>query len=424
VRVFLVTSSIPSREHRTAGAIAIVSHEAACALRDAGHEVIVQTIFAPGRTETLSSRERSDLELMRGEGLRTEEPLQAPIGLLGASRQAALRQAFAPTPWAFYPSLALADLVRERVQGLDADIVFELWSPEALAACSRVEPPVFNYQGNPDQLPEQARLKHPELFEINTRTVRQRVFLQLRRQAARNWGKAHLGLMAGCRWTANNSALDAAFYTEHGHPRSYYLQNMWPSAPGDWPRVRAAGPPEPGTIVGSIGNLRSTGNTFGLLFLGREIVPALERELGDGFSLDVFGPSTPRPLVAAALDRPQIRFRGWVDDIDQEIAASGVFLIANNNCDDFRVGHTRVLHAWSLGACLVAHEGIALAMPEIVHGENALLGSSAEELAGHLAAVVRDRKLRRQLGDAGHATFQRWFRPSVVIERALSIISG
>jgi glycosyltransferase involved in cell wall biosynthesis len=424
VRILLVTSTIPSGGHRTAGAIAIVSHEAACALRDAGHEVVVQTIFAPGRTESLSPAERADLELLRPEGLRTEEPLRPPHGLLADPRRAALRQALAPTASAFYPSLELAPDLRRRVDELGVDLVLELWSPEALGACSQVEAPIFNYQGNPDHLPEEARLKHPGLFELGTDTARQRTFLALRRRAVRNWRSEHLDLMRRCCWTGNNSALDAEWYTTCGHPRSYYLQNMWPAAPDGWQRSRAQGPIEPGTVIGSIGNLRSTGNTFGLLFLGREIAPALERELGDAFSIHVFGNGVPRPLVAAALDQPRVRLRGWIDDIDGEIAAAGVFLLANNNCPDFRVGHTRVLHAWSLGACLVAHEGIALAMPEIVHGENALLGGSADELAGHVAAALRDKDLRRRLGDAGQATFEQWFRPAFVVDRALAIVAG
>jgi glycosyltransferase involved in cell wall biosynthesis len=425
VRVLFATSTIPAPTHRTAGAIAIVAFEAARALRDAGHEVTVQTIFAHYRRPGLTDAERLDNELLDREGFRSEEPLYAPPGPLADQRRAVLRQALAPTVESFYPATALRDALRERAARCASDLVFELWSPEALAACSSVTAPVFAYQGNPDHLPEAARLAHPALFQIGDRTLRQRAFLRLRRRAVQNWKREHLELMANVRWTANNSALDAAFYREHGHPRSHYVQNMWPDVYSDaWRTHRDAAPSEERMIVGSIGNMASTGNTFGLRFLGAEILPALERLLGGRFAVHVFGNGTPRPLVASTLHHPRLRMRGWVEDLDAEIAAAEVFLLANNNCEDFRVGHTRVLHAWSLGACLVAHENIALAMPEIVHGENALLGRTGEELAHHLAVVLDDVELRRQLGDAGRATYERRFTPRFVIDRVLEIVAA
>jgi glycosyltransferase involved in cell wall biosynthesis len=425
VRVLLATSNVPAATHRTAGAIAIVSFEAARAFRDAGHDVVVQPIFANYRREGLTGAERDDLQVLHDEGLRTDEPLQSPPGVLAHQRRAVVRQAFAPTLEAFYPSIALRETVRERVDRLGCDLVFELWSPEALAACSGVDAPVFGYQGNPDHLPETAKLAHPALFGIPERTVRQRAFLQMRKRAAQNWKRLHIELNATTRWTANNSALDAVFYTAHGHPNSHYVQNMWPDVYGnEWRTRREAAPSEERMIVGSIGNLLSTGNTFGLRFLGAEIVPALDRLVGDRYAVHIFGNGTPLPLVAAALEHPRVRMRGWVDDLDAEIAAAEIFLLANNNVEDFRVGHTRVLHAWSLGSCLVAHENIALAMPEVVHGENALLGRTADELAEHLRAVLDDRELRRRLGDAGRATYERSFTPPFVIGRVLAIVGS
>jgi glycosyltransferase involved in cell wall biosynthesis len=423
VRILFATSTQPAATHRTAGAIAIVSFESARTLRDAGHDVVVQPIFPHYRPDT--TLDRGDIESLRREGLGVEEPLIAPGGMSRRQRRSVFRQVLRPTVDAFYPATELRETVRARADRLGSELVFELWSPEGLAACSTVDAPVFAYQGNPDHLPETARVDHPALFGVPQERFRQRAFLALRRQAARNWKRVHLDLMATTRWTANNSALDAAYYSEHGHPRSYYVQNLWPDVYGaGWRERREVPPTEERMIVGSIGNLGSTGNTFGLRYLGAEIVPALERRLGDRFAVHVFGNGAPYPLVAAALDRPRIRMRGWVDDLDAEMAAAEIFLLANNNCEDFRVGHTRVLHAWSLGSCLVAHENIALAMPEIVHGENALLGRTGDELAAHLETVLDDDALRRGLGDAGRATYERWFTPQFVIGRVLEIVGS
>ena len=60
---------------------------------------------------------------------------------------------------------------------------------------------------------------------------------------------------------------------------------------------------------------------------------------------------------------------------------------------------------------------MARAMPEIVHGENALLGSTGEEIAEHVAAACRDETLRRRIIEGGRRTWEREFRPEVVVER-------
>ena len=60
---------------------------------------------------------------------------------------------------------------------------------------------------------------------------------------------------------------------------------------------------------------------------------------------------------------------------------------------------------------------MARAMPEIVHGENALLGSTGEEIAEHVVAACRDETLRRRIIEGGRRTWEREFRPEVVVER-------
>ena len=128
--------------------------------------------------------------------------------------------------------------------------------------------------------------------------------------------------------------------------------------------------------------------------------------------------------VARALERPHVENRGFVDDIDAELQAAKVFLLCNNGNPDFVVGHTRILHAWSLGSCLVAHVNMAKAMPEIVHGENALLGSTGEEIAEQVAAACRDEALRRRIVEGGGRTWEREFRPEVVVQRIVRRIES
>jgi hypothetical protein len=96
-----------------------------------------------------------------------------------------------------------------------------------------------------------------------------------------------------------------------------------------------------------------------------------------------------------------------------------VFLCLNN-ASRFKVGHTRYLHAWSLGGCVVAHRDAALSMPEMISGENCLLGGSPAEIADMVAAVARDAGSRRRLGEAGYATFVEKFTAKPVVDQILA----
>ena len=130
------------------------------------------------------------------------------------------------------------------------------------------------------------------------------------------------------------------------------------------------------------------------------------------------------PAVAESLAHPRVVNRGFVDDIDGELRSAKVFLLANNANPDFVVGHTRILHAWSVGSCLVAHRNMAVAMPEIVHGENALLGDNAAEIAEHVAHALEDEGLRARLVEGGRHTWERDFLPRTVIRRVVARIEG
>ena len=110
---------------------------------------------------------------------------------------------------------------------------------------------------------------------------------------------------------------------------------------------------------------------------------------------------------------PHVALRGFVPDIDDEVAGNHIFLLLNN-AGPYTGGYTRVIYAFSSGSCLIAHTRLADSMPELVHGRNCLLGATPEEIADHIAAAARDPGLRARLGEAGRATYEEDYRPSRV----------
>ena len=77
------------------------------------------------------------------------------------------------------------------------------------------------------------------------------------------------------------------------------------------------------------------------------------------------------------------------------------------------------LHAWSLKACAVGHAYNSEANPEMVHGENVLLGASADEIVSHILAAWRDPALRRRIGQGGWDTYRKFFTPGAIVGQML-----
>ena len=229
--------------------------------------------------------------------------------------------------------------------------------------------------------------------------------------------------MNACEVTANNSRLDAEFYRVHGHPHSIYLQNMWPAVDRTPRPVSPDAQLRPIKIIGSVGNLGATGNTFALTYLGRELLPRLAARFNQRpFEIHLLGKGTLSAASAAALKDPRVKIRGWVEDINEEFRSASSFLVLTNVNADFLVGNTRILLAWALGTCVIMHENSRLAMPEIEHGVNALLGKTPDELADVIVAAVDDETLRKRIGQGGQRTFETYYRSDVVVPKMFDLV--
>lgn len=429
MKILLLLSAIP---YDKGEAIEVVSHEVVRLMAAAGHEVFVQVLIREGRTEKSVERERhATAQFPDGAGVRRLNIVYLGDILSRPSRMveklshfwAVVRSLPGLRHWInpyFFPAMAAKAMVRAQVERVKPDIILSIWSWEALAASYDIPGiPKFVYYGNPNHKPQEAQLLFPDLFDIPVHGVANQIKFQLLKLLNRAREIQHLKMMAQCEATANNALIDAQYYTGKGHPRSLYLQNMWPDAEVAPVFGQSVSEEDSYRICGSVGNLGATGNTFGLYFLGTELAPRLEVLLGqDKFIINVFGGGQPRTKVAEALKQPSIRLRGWVDDLNTEIQHSCVFLVLTN-AYGFNVGNTRILLAWSLGACIVAHTSSALSMPELEHSYNALLGDTAEEIADLVAQAAKDVVLRERIGRGGYETFRKYYRSEMVIPRML-----
>jgi glycosyltransferase involved in cell wall biosynthesis len=350
-----------------------------------------------------------------GVEILTELALPAP------ERQgSALMKLLRPAPEHFYPDVVHGSRIAQALAAWNADVLMVPWSEWLTAACSNVPIVKFAYYGNPDHKTGRMRSLHDR--KLNGWSVS---YLRLQAALSR-LEQVHNAIMRRYELLGDVAANDAEYYSANGHPNAFYVRNVWIDRFGEGWRERRQElePAGPLVIIGNIGKLDGTANRYGLEYLGREILPALRRRLPPGaFRVEILGAGQLEPSIRAPLDYPDVVFRGFVPDIDEAMLSAHVFLCANN-ATPFKVGHTRYLHAWTLGSCVVAHCDASLSMPEIKHGQNALLGRDAEEIADLIVSAGRDKSLRQRLGDGGWETYQTQFRAESVASNIIERIEG
>jgi len=361
-----------------------------------------------------------EIQSFRDSGVSFLPPLlleKRKLSILG--RISLFARALITNPAVILHGYGTSQLLLDRLYS-DVDAVLSIWTEIGFYAASGVGRFRFSYHGNPDHKVFNAQY---EILRLSTATTS---FVDFFHQWFRTTiyskliERAHLSVMRRYSLIANVAANDAAYYSRKG-VNAFYLPNMWPSNTLiDWEARRdLLEPSNPGKIVGSVGNLSATGNTLGFLTLGHQVLPALDRLMPpDSFNIHIYGGRELRPFLIPLLTHPAIIIRGFVQNLDEEILSAPIFLICNNH-NKFKVGHTRILHAWSLGACVVAFRDCREAMPEIEHNRNALLADTPDELAILIFEALNDHSLRRRIGRGGIETLQKSFSPPNVTRRLI-----
>jgi hypothetical protein len=410
-RILVVNPIWPCADHSVRAANVVIYELVAQLARQAGLKIGFLKLNT-GDAAAPNAAESAGIRALEALGVMFLDPFRlAPA----ASPRWRLARWLAPQEADFYPEAAQRPAAEKAAAAFRPDLVFIPWSETATALFAHLPARKFAYYGNPD----------PKSGFARAAFARHRggsLFAYAReRLALARMQRFHLATMKRYDYLGDVAANDVEYYRRHGHPNAFYVRNLWIDRFGTaWRARRERERTDPFVIIGNLGKLGATANTHGLEILGRDVVPELRRAFGDRrFEVHVCGAGTPHPAIAASLQAPEIRMRGFVDDIDDELMAAPVFLCLNN-ASRFKVGHTRYLHAWSLGSCVVAHRDAALSMPEMVSGENCLLGRSAAEIADMVAAAARDAGLRRRLGEAGYATFAEKFTARPVVEQILA----
>lgn len=298
------------------------------------------------------------------------------------------------------------------------ELIVTVWSEVPTAMVHSLSIPVFPYYGNPDDKSAFARIYSDIALHRKWRNPGNWLGLA---KAIVGWAcfrRAHRKVVRRLAGMANVAKNDSEYYRDIGVPNTSYVRNMFEIDSSIlWQQRRDETEQEtPLKIIANAGQLSATGNTIGLAVIASKVLPELKKGLGEGnFEIHLFGRGQMLPFLRPLLDDPHIKLRGFVEDLDTELLSAPIFLIANGYHPLFRVGNSRILHGWALGACMVIFEGTREAMPEIADGQNALTGRTPEEIAQQIIRAGKDRALRRQIGQNGYETVTALYDPRLVV---------
>ncbi len=338
-------------------------------------------------------------------------PIQLPEG---AKARSALLKLINSKRTDFYPDSFHSDLVYQEIRQFSPNMLLVPWSEWLTALCADFPLKKFAYYGNPDHKAGIWRKSFDRRHGISGASwLRLKLGLFLLE-------REHIKVMSKYDLVGNVAENDAKYYMSKGLNNVFYIQNMWIDRFGvSWQEKRQAAfdNSSPIKIIANVGQLGGTANRYGLEILGRDVAPRLKHLMGDlTYELHILGIGELVPSLRKILARPEIIIRGFVDDIDREILESKIFLCLNN-ASPFKVGHTRYLHAWSLGACVIAHQDAALSMPEMKHNQNCLLGRDVQEIVEMIYLAISNNELCTRLGRSGYDTFSKYFLANNVSDR-------
>ncbi len=373
----------------------------------------------PSASGEVSPGEKEGTDVLIKKGVEILEPLSFPPRKQ-TSKLRHLSMLVNPRLEDWYPEIIHQKTIEERISEFSPDMLFVPWSEWVAGLCSEIKIPKFAYYGNPDPKVGLAR----SYFSFYSGDMNFLNFLRLKYLMSR-FEKLHLKVMKRYEILGEMAMNDVDYYVKRGHPNAFYLQNLWVDRFGvSWREKRKIFEKEnPAIIIGSIGKVFGTANQYGLDILGKSFLPELKKKMkNQKFEIHIFGAGELSPKLKKCLQAPEIKIRGFVEDIDKEILSAKVSLCLNS-ASPFKVAHTRYLHAWSMGSCVVTHQDASLSTPEIVHGKNALLGKDVSEIVDLTVKAINDAKLRAEIGEQGYQTLKKHFTSERVVSKVMDKIN-
>jgi len=362
-----------------------------------------------GESEKMNDIQKDAQNNLESIGVTYLAPLKLPKF---RDRRTKIMRLLRPKLSDYYPITQHRSIAYNAAKKFNPTAIMTQWCEQTTHLYAEYPAKKFTYYGNADPIIHKT---WTEYINISQEQVVRKILRNLKMKQLERF---HLQEMNKWDYIGVIGLNFAEYYKDKIGKKAFYLNNIWINRYGDsWKKRRSlCSEKRKFRIVGNIGSLAASANTMGLEILARDVVPELRKLLPeDSFEIDIYGRHKPLPHVDKLLRQPEINIRGFVVDIDKEMMESDVFLCVNN-MSSYKTAHTRFLHAWSLGCCVVAASDAVFSMPEMKHEQNALLGRNPFEIAQMILRAKKNPELRHRIGLAGYETMEKEFRVDHVVD--------
>ena len=422
MKILYVTSSIPSK---TGEAVERVNLEIVNQLSSKGYKVFVQLVFS----EMFNHYDNIDYKNVKD--------LNSDIEFLPALYTKNKSDKFSnyfkilfPNKKNIYPSSIHKKKILQILKNNKIDLIFQSWDYPGLAAVNEIKHiKKILYYGQPDHKPNLVRLADSNIFYS-----KKKIFFKLRKFLIERFNskreKIHISMVNNFDAVHIICKATQLDYVNAGVKKAQYTPNIWPlldnyeSEPIKNKICK---------IVGSVGSNDATGNTVNFYYIGDKLLKHLNSMINFQFEINFYGKNQPLSNVLKLFNQNNVRFKGWVENLDSEVKSSDIFLICHNsiyqeryiicNKNKWQLGgsHTRFLYAWSLGCPIVTHSINKKFMPELEHNYNVLMGDNEVELSKLLYELYHNIELRKKIILHGKQTLKKYFLPEIVVPKLLNI---
>lgn len=169
------------------------------------------------------------------------------------------------------------------------------------------------------------------------------------------------------------------------------------------------------------GNLVGLGSRSAFHLMAAGIYPELIKLYGpNGFEIRVSGRGDlPHWVTAMIADKPEVRYLGFVEDLDPVMSECHALLVPI----DVPVGNrSRIVTALSKRLLVVAHANTALGNPDLVDGQTCYLASEPQEFVAKLKRAVDFPEQARHIAENGYDMYRRRFAPEPAVSALLDAI--
>jgi Glycosyl transferases group 1 len=416
LHVGVVYIGVPNTGH---GGASLTAFSFISSLLQAGHRVTTFPLLA----DELDLRWQERISPLRelGSDVRPIPSAATPSGRASRARERAAygRSLLWPREEGLFPSAAQAPELGAAFAEARVDCGL-VYGTDAVAASYRgLGVPVMALMSDPPGLSRRVRMQYDPGAPWSVRP----------RQAAYRLGQLSYWLHADRRLVAMLrrfptvgmfAAHHAAWARARGVAAWYAPSPILDLGGPDWERRRlaAAKPPRPRILM--IGHLRGIATISGLAFFVDSMLPALSARLGaEGFEVRIVGGYDPPERLRPRLQHPAVTLTGHVEPPDDEFLSAHVVLVPT----PIKTGpRSRIITAMSFGCCVVAHRANTLGIPELAHGQNALLADDGPGLVDAVVAALGDPGLRARLGRNARRTYETTFTPEKAGARIVSAL--